>query len=74
VFARAARQLTLGLILGVAAVALFDWLSDGALLGGRQAVLLPAVSLTMLVTGLVAALGPARRGLRIQPTEALRAE
>jgi ABC-type antimicrobial peptide transport system permease subunit len=28
----------------------------------------------MIVVGLIAAIGPARRGLRVQPTEALRAE
>jgi ABC-type antimicrobial peptide transport system permease subunit len=34
----------------------------------------PAVALCMLAVGLLAAAGPARRGLRVQPTEALRAE
>jgi ABC-type lipoprotein release transport system permease subunit len=28
----------------------------------------------MVIVGMLATLGPARRGLRIQPTEALRAE
>jgi ABC-type lipoprotein release transport system permease subunit len=41
-------------------------------MGGQWAVLLPIVSVFMMSVGLLAALGPARRGLRIQPTEALR--
>jgi ABC-type lipoprotein release transport system permease subunit len=36
-------------------------------------LLLPlGVSILMLLIGLLAALGPARRGLHIEPTEALR--
>jgi ABC-type antimicrobial peptide transport system permease subunit len=41
---------------------------------GREAVILPLVSAIMIAVGLSAAIGPARRGLRIQPTEALREE
>jgi ABC-type antimicrobial peptide transport system permease subunit len=33
-----------------------------------------AVAAFMAIVGLIAALGPARRALRIQPTEALRAD
>ena len=39
---------------------------------GGYARLLPVIALLMLSVGMLAALGPARRGLRIQPTEALR--
>jgi len=34
----------------------------------------PLTVALMLVIGLLAAAGPARRGFRVQPTEALRAE
>jgi ABC-type lipoprotein release transport system permease subunit len=56
------------------AIALLDVASGGDLLGGRQVILLTTISVLMAGTGLLAALGPARRGLRIQPTEALREE
>jgi predicted permease len=74
VFARAAGQLALGLAVGVVAATLLEGLTDGGLMDGRGAVILPALATVMAVVGLLAALGPARRGLRIQPTEALRAD
>ena len=74
VFGRALRQLALGLAAGVVAAALLDRLLSGDLMGGRALVVLPGVAALMVAVGLLAALGPARRGLRIQPTEALRAE
>ena len=40
----------------------------------RQGVLLPIVAGLMFTVGVFAALGPARRGLAVQPTEALREE
>ena len=43
-------------------------------MGGQALVLLPAVVAVMSGVGLLAALGPARRGLAIHPTEALRDE
>jgi ABC-type antimicrobial peptide transport system permease subunit len=44
------------------------------LMGGQGLIVLPFVSMIMLAVGVLAALGPARRGLRVQPTEALREE
>ncbi len=43
-------------------------------MGGRGHVLLPTVAGVMFIVGILAALGPARRGLAVQPTEALREE
>ena len=74
VFGRVARQIALGVALGVGIAALLEMASGGELLGGRGRVLLPLFASLMVVIALVAALGPARRGLRIQPTEALRGE
>ena len=72
VFARAAGQIVLGLVAGVVTIVLLDLMSEGSLLGGRQIILLPVISVLMLLAGLLAVVGPARRALRIQPIEALR--
>jgi putative ABC transport system permease protein len=74
VLARATRQLAVGVGVGLALALALDRVSGGELLDGKGAMLVPAVGLCMLVVGLLAAAGPARRGLRVQPTEALRAE
>jgi len=74
VFGRALAQLTAGAIVGMAVAALLDRVSGGDLLEGHGEVVLPLVGLFITAVGLVAALGPARRGLSINPTEALRAE
>ena len=49
-------------------------LSDDAVLAERLAIVTPAIALIMVLVGVVAASGPARRSLRIQPTEAVRVE
>ena len=41
---------------------------------GRGAVILPLVAIVMTTVGVLAAIGPARQGLGIQPIEALRDE
>jgi ABC-type antimicrobial peptide transport system permease subunit len=48
--------------------------SGSGVLAERLAMVTPAIALVMVVVGMVAAYGPIRRSLRIQPTEALRAE
>jgi predicted permease len=72
IFARAFLQLITGAAVGMALAVVLDKTSEGDLMEGRGAVLLPLVAAFMTVVGVLAALGPARRGLRIQPTEALR--
>ena len=74
VFARAAGQVALGLVAGVVVATLLELATDGGLMDGRGAVILPVLVVVMTVVGLLAALGPARRGLRIEPTEALRGD
>ena len=74
VLARAARQLALGVGVGLAASVALDLAAGGALMSGAALLLVPGTAVFMLVVGLLAAAGPARRGLRVQPTEALRAE
>lgn len=72
VFARAAVQLASGLVAGVALALVLDSASGGEVLGQSGRVTLPAVAIVIIVVGLAAAVGPARRGLHIQPTDALR--
>jgi hypothetical protein len=62
------------LAIGASTAAFLDFAAEEELMGGHWAVILPLVSLAIGSVGLVAALGPAREGLRINPTEALRAE
>jgi putative ABC transport system permease protein len=74
VLSRAAWQLGLGVGVGlVVSLALERW-SEGEMMGGTPLVYVPGIAAFMTVVGLLAAWGPARRGLRVQPTEALRAE
>ncbi len=75
IFSRALGQLAVGAMLGVIAAAPLVRATRGDLVEGNEAVILPfVVALFMIAVGFLAALGPARRGLRIQPTEVLRDE
>ena len=73
IFGRASAQLGAGIALGLAAASAVE-LTAGGTMGGKALVLLPSVVGLMSFVGLLAALGPARRGLAVQPTEALRDE
>ena len=72
IFSRAALQLAMGVAVGIALAVVLNSASDGEMLGNLGPVLLPAMSLVMIAVGLLATLGPARRGLRIDPVQALR--
>jgi hypothetical protein len=74
IFARSFAQLGAGATLGVIAAVGVEHLSGGEMLQGHGSIILPLVAIGMTVIGLLAAMGPARRGLQIQPTEALREE
>jgi putative ABC transport system permease protein len=69
IFARASAQLGAGVVVGLFLAALLQ-----GPVAERGLILLPVVAALMVVVGLLAALGPARQGLAIQPTEALREE
>ena len=72
VFAQAMRQLGVGVALGVVVAALV--LRTVHPLDGELAAAVLGVSVLMTIVGLLAAMGPARRGLRIGPSEAMRGE
>ena len=72
IFSRAAGQLGAGVAAGIVFGIAVDVASSGDGLGTAGLTALPVVAIAMVVVGLLAAAGPARRGLRVQPTEALR--
>jgi len=74
IFTRAALQLAAGIVVGTVLALMIDRASEGEMLGSFGRALLPVTAVLMTIVGLFATIGPARRGLRIQPTEALRAE
>ena len=74
IFTRAALQLAAGIVVGRVLAFMIDLASEGEMLGFLGRTLLPVTAVLMTIVGLFATIGPARRGLRIQPTEALRAE
>ena len=74
VFSRVGLQVAIGVVLGVLGAAMISPLSDDVVVAERLAMVTPAIAVIMVLVGVVAAYGPARRSLRIQPTEAVRAE
>lgn len=71
-FSRVAAQLLAGAGLGTSVAMLLNRAADGALMKDHATTATAAMVLLMTVVGLLAALGSARQGLRIPPTEALR--
>jgi putative ABC transport system permease protein len=72
IMSRSLWQLTAGVGIGSVLAALL--FSEGELTGGSGLAMLPPLVAFVLAIGLLAAATPARRALRIQPTEALRSE
>ena len=73
---RIVGQISLGVAVGLAFAIPLSHARTAAAGDGfgsaRGTAFLPGIPAFLLAAGLLAALGPARRGLRIQPTEALR--
>jgi predicted permease len=74
IFSRVFVQLGLGAALGMAGAVALGRALEGEMFQRNGTTVLPAVALSAIIVGLLAALGPARRVLGIQPTEALREE
>jgi ABC-type antimicrobial peptide transport system permease subunit len=70
VFNRAGRQLGGGIIAGNSLILLLAWRADS--LPADLLVMSVITSVIMAVVGVLACAAPARRALRVQPTEALR--
>jgi putative ABC transport system permease protein len=73
VFARAGAQLGAGVLAGLILAAAVNQVA-GSKEFGNSLLMIPLVALVMISVGLLSALGPARRVLNVQPTEALRSE
>jgi len=83
IFTRASAQLGAGVAVGLILTLALDRATGGMVMGRPSVdtvglrgavVLMPIVAAIVMAVGLLAALGPARRGLAVQPTEALREE
>ena len=72
IFSRAAVQIGAGIALGIIVAAIMVPVTAGEMNGFNAFLVLPAVALFMVVVGAIAALGPARRGLAIQPSAVLK--
>jgi putative ABC transport system permease protein len=71
IFSRAALQVGAGIAIGLVIAGGVLWVGGGEMRSFNM-IILPAVSLFMLAVGALAALGPARRGLAIQPSTVLK--
>ncbi|HTU99177.1 MAG TPA: ABC transporter permease [Luteitalea sp.] len=74
IFSRVFAQLGAGAVLGLIAAVGLARVLEGDMVQHYRAMLLPLGVGLMTTLGVVAAIGPARQGLRIQPIEALRDE
>jgi ABC-type antimicrobial peptide transport system permease subunit len=74
ILSRALWQLGIGVAIGVVAAPIIAALAGNTSTPKELVVNGLALILTMVVVGLLATIGPARRALRVHPTEALRAE
>lgn len=74
VLARATGQIAIGVAIGLLLAMPIGKVMSLHMFRGWGIVILPAVVLLITIVGLLAAAGPVRRVLQIQPTEALRAE
>jgi hypothetical protein len=74
IFARVLAQLGAGAAVGVLGASGLEQAFEGDMMQAQRGVILPLVACVMAVAGMVAAIGPAREGLRIAPTDALREE
>jgi predicted permease len=74
IFRRASAQLAAGILVGLVGTVALDRLTGKGPVNDGNPVMLAVVAVLMTTVGLLASIGPARRGLAVQPAEALREE
>ena len=74
IFSRVLAQLGAGAVLGLIAAVGLEQILEGDMIRDYRVMLLPLVVVLTMTIGVLAVIGPARQGLRIQPIEALRDE
>jgi putative ABC transport system permease protein len=74
VLARALKQVGLGIAIGTAFAGALSKLAGASANASELVIMLIQVAALMAVVGVLASIGPARRALRVQPTEALKGE
>lgn len=74
IFARASTQVGAGMLIGLVGTVTLDRVTGRGPVHDGNAIALVMVAALMTTVGLLAAVVPARRGLAVQPTEALREE
>jgi hypothetical protein len=74
IFSRVLAQLGAGAVLGSIAAVGLEQILEGDMVRNYRGMLLPLVVSLVITIGVLATIGPARQGLRIQPIEALREE
>jgi putative ABC transport system permease protein len=74
IFWRAAIQVGSGIAIGLTIALVLHGQDDAKMDGFNAALVFPGISIFMLVVGVLAALGPARQGLSIQPSAVLKGD
>jgi predicted permease len=72
VLGRSMKQVAIGVVAGLVIVWVIPEINADGIIIDASAGPVAFVALVTVIVGLLAAIGPARRGLRIQPTEAMR--
>lgn len=74
IFARASAQIIAGILIGVVGTIALGRATGRGPINDGNLVMVPLVAVLMATVGLMATIGPARHGLAVPPTEALREE
>ena len=72
IFSRVGKQVGLGVVIGLGGAIAIESAAGGLVMKGQPAIAIPVITLIVIAVGVLAAIGPARRGLRIAPTDALK--